>query len=94
MGAESVKDVADMMKVNNTVTKLEIRSFQINAVDCCYLSEGLAQNTGLRELSFGGNDRLTDDHVQNLCLGLALNKGLESLKLWDWSVRERVVLLI
>jgi hypothetical protein len=82
MGAEGVKHVADMMKANNTVIDLGISSCQINAVDCCHLSEGLAQNTRLRVLHMAGNDRLTDDHVQNLCPGLALNKGLKKLYLW------------
>jgi hypothetical protein len=88
MGSEGFQEVADMMKVNNTVIELRIISCQTSsAADFCYLSEGLAQNTGLRGLSMGGNDRLTDDHVQNLCPGLALNKGLESLQLWPYLGR-------
>ena len=45
---EAFKHVADMMKVNNTISFLGISSFQISAAFCCHLSEGLALNTGLR----------------------------------------------
>jgi hypothetical protein len=84
MGVESVKDVADMMKVNNTVSKFGIRPCHISsATDICHLSEGLVQNTGLRELYMGGQNRLKDDHVSTLCPELALNKGLETLNLWS-----------
>jgi hypothetical protein len=92
MGAEGVKDLADMMKVNNTVIELGIKSCQISsAAACCHLSEGLAQNTALRGLSMGGNDRLTDDHIQNLCPGLALNKGLETLNLRSQYITDKGV---
>jgi hypothetical protein len=82
MGSEGVKHVADMMKVNNTISYLGISSCQISAADCCPLSEGLALNTGLREFYIGDEDRLTDGHVQNLCPGLARNKGLETIGLF------------
>jgi hypothetical protein len=83
IGSEGVKEVADMMKVNNTLVKLGIESCRISsAADFRHLSEGLAQNTGLRELSMGCSDRFTDEHVKNICPGLALNKGLETLWLF------------
>jgi hypothetical protein len=76
---EGVKEVADMMKVNNTVSKLIIQSCQINAVDCYHLSKGLAQNTGL--LSFctleallsGSPMRMFKTCVQDWLLTRALN---------------------
>jgi hypothetical protein len=87
MVAESFKDIADMMKVNNTVNELSILSSQIHDADYCHLSEGLAQNTGLRSLHIRTvNDRLTDEKIQNLCPGLAVNKGLETLHTWDLFV--------
>jgi hypothetical protein len=85
MEAEGYKDVADMMKVNNAVIAIFIGSRDISsAADFCHLSDGLAQNTGLWcTLCMGLEDGLTDEHVQNLCPGLALNKGLETLELYS-----------
>jgi hypothetical protein len=84
-GSEGVKDVAVMMKVNNTLRELSIQSCHIGASDCFYLSEGLALNTGLREFaignSHGNHDNVTDEYIRNLCPGLAVNKGLETLNL-------------
>jgi hypothetical protein len=66
MVAESFKDIADMMKVNNTVNELLIQASQINDVEC---------DGGLT----------TDEKIQNLCPGLAVNKGIENLMLY-WSL--------
>jgi hypothetical protein len=82
IGDEGFKDVADMLKVNNTISKLDITDCQIlTAANCSHLSEGLAQNTGLRYFSIGTTDELTDQHIQNRCPGLAVNRGLENLDL-------------
>jgi hypothetical protein len=69
IGDEGFKDVADMLKVNNTISKLYITDYQITtAANCSHLSEGLAQNTGLCYFSIGINDELTDKSIYKTCV--------------------------
>lgn len=81
MGSEGIKHVVEMVKVNKTITYLGLSSCEISAEDCVLLSQGLAVNTRICQLYIGDGDKLTDDHVRNLCPGLAMNKALETLSL-------------
>lgn len=79
---EDVEHIAEMLTVNNIIETLWMDSCGLTDVDCSHLSKGLEKNIGLRHLSIGGKDHLTDEHIQKLCTGLALNKGMETLDLW------------
>jgi hypothetical protein len=48
----------------------------------------LTHNDTLRELSVAYNDNVGDEHVRNLCPGLILNRGLETLDLCQTSITE------
>jgi hypothetical protein len=81
IGDKGFKDVTDLLEVNNTIITLHIPHYEITAASCSHLSEGLAQNTGLRCWLSIGTYVLTDEHIENLCPGLAVNRGLETLDL-------------
>ena len=81
IGDEGAVHVGDMMKVNQTIKELCINGCEISAKGCLHLSDGLAENSVLRKFSIGNEDILTDQHVENLCGGLAVNRGLEYLGL-------------
>lgn len=79
---EGFKAISEMLFQNHTLRDLRMSSCNISVADCGHLSNGLERNTGLRKVALGCSDVLTDDHLKNLCLGLAGNKGLEELDLW------------
>jgi hypothetical protein len=83
MGAEGVKDLADVMKENTTlrVLSIDLYTTKTSTADCCHLSDGLALNNRLVQFSIYGRSRLTDEHVKNLCPGLTVNRSLEVLNL-------------
>jgi hypothetical protein len=70
-----------MLRVNKTLRILCIRDSQIGLAGFSHLSDGLIHNDTLRELFPAASESVNDEHVLNLCPGLSLNRGLETLNL-------------
>jgi hypothetical protein len=84
IGDEGAKYIGDMLRVNKTLRILCINTYDeappIGPVGFSHLSDGLTHNDTLRELRVGSKNT-GDEHVQKLCPGLILNRGLECLDL-------------
>jgi hypothetical protein len=86
IGTEGVKDVADVMKENNTISDIWINSCQItSAADCCHLSEDLALNTRLRKIASFEGCASASECCSNICRVLSLVDGRSILQLIDFE---------
>lgn len=91
IGDEGAKYIGDMLRVNKTLRILCInpeRETPIGPVGFSHLSDGLTHNDTLRKLSVASCDDVGDEHVRNLCPGLILNRGLETLDLSLTNITE------
>ena len=90
--------ISDMLKVNRTLRCLELYDCAISRrLDDCgispvgfsYLSEGLAENDTLRVLNLQFSS-VSDEHVEELCPGLAANTSLERLVLGSFYSASKI----
>jgi hypothetical protein len=91
IGDEGAKYISEMLQVNTSIRELCLNYCHFTQRGFQYLSEALAVNSTLRNLSCSSpgtvdeeegeedEEELTDEYIYNLCPGLALNQGLDTL---------------
>ena len=89
IGNEGAQYVADMLLVNKTLRILCIMGSKIGPDGFDHISRGLAHNATLQTIFLGNDQKVGDEHVQRLCPGLAVNRGLETLDLGGAGVTNK-----
>jgi hypothetical protein len=87
IGDEGAKYIGEMLRVNKTLGILCINpeaDAPIGPVGFSHLSDGLTHNDTLRELNVASCENVGHEHVRNICPGLILNRGLETLDDGRW----------
>lgn len=90
-GDEGAEHVADMLCTNRSIRELHISFCLVGPRGLGSIFDALTTNDVLRKLSCLDNvdENISDEHVANICRGLAVNRSVESVSLMAFAGIER-----
>ena len=91
IGADGVRHIADVLKINSALRELNLRSNNIGDGGAGHIADVLKINSALTVLNLGGND-IGAEGARHIADVLKVNSALTKLYLWDNNIGNHIQL--